>query len=93
MSQDKQLTIHSSSATMEDWAGRVDRFLLADDRGILKDAGRISMEIAKSHAEREFGKYRLVQNRLYASDFDKLELDVQKPGSFLKSRTDKENVK
>lgn len=57
----------------------MDRFLLADDRDILKDAGRISMEIAKSHAESEFEKYRIVQDHLYVSDFDKLELDAQKP--------------
>lgn len=76
MAQDKQLTIRSSTATMEDWAGRVDRFLLADDRDILKDAGRISMEIAKSHAESEFEKYRIVQDCLYESDLNKLEVDV-----------------
>lgn len=58
--------------TMEDWAKRVDKFLLADDRDILKDAGKISMEIAKAHAESEFEKYRIVQDRLYESDFDKL---------------------
>lgn len=58
--------------TMEDWAARVDKFLLADDRDILKDAGRISMEIAKSHAESEFEKYRVIQDQLYQSDFDKL---------------------
>ena len=61
--------------TMEDWAGRIDRFLLADDRAILKDAGKISMEIAKSHAESEFEKYRIVQDRLYTSDFDRLEAE------------------
>lgn len=58
--------------TMEDWAKRVDKFLLADDRDILKDAGKISMEIAKAHAESEFEKYRIVQDRFYESDFDKL---------------------
>ncbi len=47
MAQDKQLTIRST-AMMEDWASRVDRFLLADDRDILKDAGRISMEIERA---------------------------------------------
>lgn len=61
--------------TMEDWAGRIDRFLLADDRDILRDAGKISMEIAKSHAESEFEKYRVVQDRLYESDFDRLEAE------------------
>ena len=62
--------------TMEDWAVRVDRFLFADDRDILKDAGKISMEIAKSHAESEFEKYRILQDRLYQSDFDRLEADI-----------------
>lgn len=64
--------------TMEDWAGRIDRFLLADDRDILRDAGKISMEIAKSHAESEFEKYRVVQDRLYESDFDRLEAESVK---------------
>ncbi len=58
--------------TMEDWAARIDKFLLADDRDILKDAGKISMEIAKSRAETEFEKYRIIQDRLYESDFDKI---------------------
>lgn len=62
--------------TMEDWAVRVDRFLFADDRDILKDAGKISMEIAKSHAESEFETYRILQDRLYQSDFDRLEADI-----------------
>lgn len=64
--------------TMEDWASRIDRFLLADDRDILRDAGKISMEIAKSHAESEFEKYRIVQDRLYESDFDRLEAENSK---------------
>lgn len=58
--------------TMEDWANRIDKFLLADDRDILKDAGKISMEIAKDKAIFEYEKYRIVQDKLYKSDFDKL---------------------
>ena len=58
--------------TMEDWAKRIDKFLLADDRDVLKNAGTISMEIAKSHAETEFEKYRITQDSLFESDFDKL---------------------
>lgn len=57
--------------TMEDWAKRLDIFLMADDRAILTDAGRITAEIARSHAETEFEKYRIVQDRLYESDFDR----------------------
>ncbi len=56
--------------TMEDWAKRLDIFLAADEREVLKDAGRISAEIAKEHAEGEFGKYRVIQDRLFRSDFD-----------------------
>ena len=58
--------------TMEDWAIRIDRYLLADDRDILKDAGKISHEIACDKALTEFEKYRVIQDRLYQSDFDKL---------------------
>ena len=58
--------------TMEDWAKRIDKFLLADDRDVLRDAGRITMEITKEHAESEFEKYRITQDQLFESDFDKL---------------------
>ena len=56
--------------TMEDWARRLDVFLSADEREVLKDAGRISAEIAKEHAEGEFEKYRVIQDRRFTSDFD-----------------------
>ena len=57
--------------TMEDWAKRLDKFLEADDRAILKDSGRVTAAIAKDHAESEFEKYRIIQDRLFESDFDK----------------------
>ena len=57
--------------TMEDWARRLDIFLEADDREILKDAGRISMEIARTHALDEYEKYRVIQDNLFMSDFDR----------------------
>ena len=57
--------------TMEDWAHHLDRILQADDRELLQDAGRISAEIAKEHAENEFEKYRITQDRLFKSDFDR----------------------
>ncbi len=56
--------------TMEDWAGRIDKFLLADDRDILKNAGKISAEIAKDKAESEFEIYRIIQDKIFKSDFD-----------------------
>ena len=58
--------------TMEDWSSRIDKFLLADDRDILKDAGKISHEIAYDKALTEFEKYRIKQDKLYKSDFDLL---------------------
>ena len=56
--------------TMEDWARHLDRILMADDRELLQDAGKISAEVAKSFAEREFEKFRVRQDRLYRSEFD-----------------------
>lgn len=58
--------------TMEDWAKRLDLFLEFDSRQVLPDSGRISAELAKSHAESEFEKYRIVQDRLFESDFDRI---------------------
>ncbi len=58
--------------TMEDWATRIDKFLLSDDRDILKDAGKISHEIACDKALTEFEKYRVKQDKIYKSDFDLL---------------------
>lgn len=58
--------------TMEDWAKRLDAFLQFDEREILKDAGKVTMKIAKEFAESEFEKYRITQDRLFQSDFDKL---------------------
>ena len=57
--------------TMEDWAKRLDIYLQADDLEVLKDAGKISAQLARMHAETEFEKYRVVQDRLYQSDFDR----------------------
>ena len=57
--------------TMEDWAKRLDLFLEFDEREILQNAGTISHEIAKGFAESEFEKYRIIQDRLFESDFDK----------------------
>jgi hypothetical protein len=58
--------------TMQDWETRLSGFLQLWDREILQDAGKVSAEIAKAHAESEFEKYRLVQDRLFESDFDRI---------------------
>lgn len=62
---------HHIPMTMEDWAKYIDRFLMMDDRKLLQDSGRVSAEEAKIFAESEFEKYRIVQDRLFLSDFDK----------------------
>ena len=64
--------------TMEDWEERLNGFLKLWDRDILQDAGKVSAELAKQHAETQFEKYRIVQDRLYESDFDRFLLDVNK---------------
>lgn len=58
--------------TMEDWENRLNRFIEATDRAVLQDAGKVTSEIAKAHAETEFEKYRVIQDRLFESDFDKM---------------------
>lgn len=63
--------------TMEDWAKRIDKFLDATNREILQDAGRITAEYAKEYAETEFEKYRIIQDRLFSSDFDKFSKNNQ----------------
>jgi len=58
--------------TMEDWAKRLDMFLEFDDRKLLEDSGKVTAEIAKEYADSEFEKYRIVQDRLFESDFDRM---------------------
>ena len=64
--------------TMEDWAKHLDRILTATEHEILTDAGKISMEVAKAHAETEWEKYRIIQDRIYQSDFDLFLENVKK---------------
>lgn len=63
--------------TMEDWAKKLDVFLEFNEEDILKDNGKISAEIAKSFAESEFEKYRIIQDKIYQSDFDKILLEIK----------------
>lgn len=58
--------------TMQDWETRLNRFIEATDREVLQDEGKVTAEIAKAHAESEFEKYRIVQDRLFESDFDRV---------------------
>lgn len=57
--------------TMADWEKRLNKFIEMFEYGLLQDAGKVTAEIAKLHAETEFEKYRIVQDRLYKSDFDR----------------------
>lgn len=67
--------------TMQDWEDRLGGFLKLWDRDILQDAGKVSAEIAKAHAESEFEKYRIVQDRLFESDFDRLVKQIGSGGN------------
>ncbi len=58
--------------TMQDWEIRLNRFIEMTDREVLQDAGKVTAEIARTHAEAEFEKYRIVQDRLFESDFDRM---------------------
>ncbi|WP_407354727.1 virulence RhuM family protein [Methanolobus sp. WCC5] len=64
--------------TMEDWAKRLDKFLEFDDRDVLQDCGKITAGAAKEYAESEFQKYRIVQDRMFESDFDRMIKDLPK---------------
>ena len=68
----EDMALRKIPMTMQDWETRLNRFLAATDREILQDAGKVSAEIAKAHAESEFEKYRIVQDRLFESDFDRM---------------------
>lgn len=68
----EDMALRQIPMTMEDWEIRLNRFIEATDRKILQNAGKVSAEIAKAHAESEFEKYRIIQDRLYESDFDRL---------------------
>ncbi len=63
--------------TMEDWEKRIDIYLKADDLEVLQNAGKITAEIAKAKAETEFEKYRVIQDRLFVSDYDKYLLELE----------------
>lgn len=59
--------------TMEDWAKQIDKFINLFESPILQDSGKVSAEYAKEFAESEFEKYRIIQDRLFQSDFDRFE--------------------
>lgn len=68
----EDMAIRQIPMTMEDWESRLNKFIETTDREILQNAGKVTAEIAKAHAESEFEKYRIIQDRLFESDFDKI---------------------
>jgi len=68
----EDMAIRQIPMTMEDWETRLNRFIEATDRKILQNAGDVTAEIAKAHAETEFEKYRIIQDRMFESDFDRM---------------------
>jgi hypothetical protein len=73
----ENMTLRHIPLTMQDWEKRLNCFIEMFDYGILHDAGKVSAEIAKLHAETEFEKYRVIQDRLFMSDFDKYMLELE----------------
>jgi hypothetical protein len=72
----EDMALRAIPMTMQDWETRLNRFIAATDREILQDAGKVTAEIARAHAESEFEKYRIVQDRLFESDFDRIIKEV-----------------
>ncbi len=68
----EDMALREIPMTMQDWETRLNRFIAATDRDILQDAGKVTAEIAQAHAVSEFEKYRIVQDRLFESDFDRM---------------------
>lgn len=68
----EDMAIRQIPMTMEDWESRLNKFIEATDREVLQNAGKVTAEIAKAHAESEFEKYRIIQDHLFESDFDKI---------------------
>lgn len=79
------MTLRHIPLTMQDWETRLNRFIEMFEYGILQDAGKVSAEIAKLHAETEFEKYRIIQDRLFMSDFDRYMLELEEQANNLKN--------
>ena len=74
----EDMALRKLPMTMQDWEQRLNRFLDATDRDVLQDAGKVTAEIARAHAETEFEKYRIVQDRLFESDFDRIVAETKR---------------
>jgi len=76
----EDMALRKLPMTMQDWETRLNRFLAATDREVLSDASKVTAEITKAHAESEFEKYRIVQDRMFESDFDRVVADTKRLG-------------
>ncbi len=76
----EDMALRKIPMTMQDWETRLNRFIAATDREVLEDAGKVTAEIARAHAESEFEKYRIVQDRLFESDFDRVVAETKRLG-------------
>ena len=73
----EDMALRKMPMTMQDWETRLNRFIAATDREILQDPGKVTAEIARAHAESEFEKYRIAQDRLFESDFDRMLKEIE----------------
>lgn len=94
----EDMALRQIPMTMQDWETRLNRFIEATDREVLQDPGKVTAEIAKAHAESEFEKYRIVQDRLFESDFDRVLKRIESehapatpPGAAVKTRRGKKD--
>lgn len=76
--------------TMQDWETRLNRFIEMFEYGLLRDAGRVSAEIARLHAETEFEKYRVIQDREFLSDYDRFLLELEEHADAAKAGSQEE---
>ena len=73
----ESMAIRKIPLTMEDWEKRLNSFIEMFEYGLLKDAGRVTAEIARLHAESEFEKFRVIQDQIFLSDYDKFLLELE----------------
>ena len=73
----ENMTQRKIPLTMQDWEIRLNSFIEMFEYGLLKDTGKVTATIAKLHAESEFEKYRIIQDRIFMSDYDKFLLELE----------------
>ncbi|MCR3923219.1 MAG: virulence RhuM family protein, partial [Firmicutes bacterium] len=73
----ENMTQRKIPLTMQDWETRLNSFIEMFEYGLLKDAGKVSAAIAKLHAESEFEKYRIIQDSIFMSDYDKFLIELE----------------